>query len=36
VREWLEAGGWTVLGITESPITGTEGNVEFLVAARRG
>ena len=31
-----EAGGWNVLGLTESPITGTEGNVEFLVAARRG
>ena len=36
VREWLEAAGWTILGDTESPITGTEGNVEFLVAARRG
>jgi 23S rRNA (cytidine1920-2'-O)/16S rRNA (cytidine1409-2'-O)-methyltransferase len=36
VREWLEAGRWTILGITESPITGTEGNVEFLVAACRG
>src|SRR6478735_6499495 len=30
VREWLEEGGWRMLGITESPITGTEGNVEFL------
>jgi len=36
VCEWLEATGWSVLGITESPITGTEGNVEFLVAAERG
>lgn len=36
VREWLEAGGWTIDGVAESPITGTEGNVEFLVAARRG
>ena len=35
VREWLESGGWRVLGIAESPITGTEGNVEFLVAAER-
>jgi 23S rRNA (cytidine1920-2'-O)/16S rRNA (cytidine1409-2'-O)-methyltransferase len=34
-REWLESAGWHVLGIVESPITGTEGNVEFLVAARR-
>ena len=35
-RAWLEADGWRVEGIAESPITGTEGNVEFLVAARRG
>ena len=36
VRAWLEAGGWEVLGIVESPITGPKDNVEFLVAARRG
>jgi 23S rRNA (cytidine1920-2'-O)/16S rRNA (cytidine1409-2'-O)-methyltransferase len=36
VRGWLENGGWRIDGIVESPITGTEGNVEFLVAARRG
>ena len=35
-RQWLEGIGWTVKGIVESPITGPEGNVEFLVAARRG
>jgi 23S rRNA (cytidine1920-2'-O)/16S rRNA (cytidine1409-2'-O)-methyltransferase len=35
-RAWLEVGGWRVLGIAESPIRGTEGNVEFLVAAMRG
>jgi 23S rRNA (cytidine1920-2'-O)/16S rRNA (cytidine1409-2'-O)-methyltransferase len=35
-RAWLEAGRWRVLGIAESPIRGTEGNVEFLVAAMRG
>ncbi|MEO6388079.1 MAG: TlyA family RNA methyltransferase [Croceibacterium sp.] len=35
-RAWLEQGGWQVDGIIESPIAGTEGNVEFLVAARRG
>lgn len=35
VRAWLEAQpGWQVLGITTSPITGPEGNVEFLIAAR--
>jgi 23S rRNA (cytidine1920-2'-O)/16S rRNA (cytidine1409-2'-O)-methyltransferase len=36
IREWLESGGWRILGIAESPITGSEGNVEFLVAAQRG
>nr|WP_137677993.1 TlyA family RNA methyltransferase [Parerythrobacter lutipelagi] len=36
VREWLEADGWQVDGIVESPITGPEGNVEFLIAAHRG
>jgi len=35
VRDWLEADGWEVLGITESPIRGTEGNAEFLIAAQR-
>ena len=35
VERWLaEGAGWTVLGIAESPITGPEGNVEFLIAAR--
>ena len=34
--EWL-AGlpGWSVTGIVESPITGAEGNVEFLLAGRK-
>ena len=27
--------GWTVLGVTESPILGPEGNREFLIGARR-
>lgn len=35
VRQWLEGSGWWIDGIVESPITGTEGNVEYLVAARR-
>jgi 23S rRNA (cytidine1920-2'-O)/16S rRNA (cytidine1409-2'-O)-methyltransferase len=35
VRDWLEQGGWTVHGIVESPITGPEGNVEFLVYSTR-
>ncbi|MGB3807942.1 MAG: TlyA family RNA methyltransferase [Erythrobacter sp.] len=36
VRAWLETGGWDVEGIVESPITGPQGNVEFLIYARRG
>lgn len=35
VREWLESTGWTVDGIVESPITGPEGNVEFLISSHR-
>lgn len=30
---WLESRGWSVQGTEPSPITGPEGNVEFLVAA---
>jgi 23S rRNA (cytidine1920-2'-O)/16S rRNA (cytidine1409-2'-O)-methyltransferase len=36
VRGWLEAGGWQIQGIVESPIKGPEGNVEFLISAWRG
>jgi len=32
---WSALSGWRVLGITESPITGPEGNREFLIAAVR-
>jgi 23S rRNA (cytidine1920-2'-O)/16S rRNA (cytidine1409-2'-O)-methyltransferase len=35
VREWLESEGWQVQGIVQSPITGPEGNVEFLISALR-
>jgi 23S rRNA (cytidine1920-2'-O)/16S rRNA (cytidine1409-2'-O)-methyltransferase len=35
VEAWVQAQGWHVEGITASPITGPEGNVEFLIAARR-
>jgi 23S rRNA (cytidine1920-2'-O)/16S rRNA (cytidine1409-2'-O)-methyltransferase len=36
VKTWWGAlPGWQVLGITESPITGPEGNHEFLIAAWR-
>jgi 23S rRNA (cytidine1920-2'-O)/16S rRNA (cytidine1409-2'-O)-methyltransferase len=30
---WAGLPGWTVLGIEASPITGPEGNREFLIAA---
>ena len=36
VRAWLESVDFIVQGIVRSPITGPEGNVEFLIAARRG
>jgi 23S rRNA (cytidine1920-2'-O)/16S rRNA (cytidine1409-2'-O)-methyltransferase len=36
VRGWLEGIGWRVDGIERSPITGPEGNVEFLISAARG
>ncbi|WP_337996169.1 TlyA family RNA methyltransferase [Oleispirillum naphthae] len=31
---WFATQGWSVDGITESPITGPDGNVEFLIGAR--
>ena len=31
--EWVGSQGWRIVGITQSPITGPEGNVEFLLAA---
>jgi len=34
-RAWVESQGWAVLGITPSPITGPEGNVEFLLGAQK-
>lgn len=33
VAEWLGGRGWRVAGIVPSPITGPEGNVEFLIGA---
>ena len=33
ITDWLaDQPGWRVLGVTESPITGAEGNKEFLIA----
>ncbi len=35
IETWLDGlAGWRVMGLTESPITGPEGNREFLIAAR--
>jgi 23S rRNA (cytidine1920-2'-O)/16S rRNA (cytidine1409-2'-O)-methyltransferase len=37
IRAWFEGlGGYQVLGVTASPVTGPKGNIEFLIAARRG
>jgi len=33
VSDWLGSKGWTVEGVGTSPITGPEGNVEFLIGA---
>ena len=35
VVAWLTGSGWRVARVVESPITGPEGNVEYLVAAVR-
>ena len=35
VSGWLEGGGWAVQATTESPITGGDGNVEFLLWAKQ-
>jgi 23S rRNA (cytidine1920-2'-O)/16S rRNA (cytidine1409-2'-O)-methyltransferase len=36
IETWLTENGWVVVGIVQSPITGPEGNIEFLVAAQQG
>lgn len=35
VQAWVEGLGFVAQGIVESPITGPEGNVEFLISASR-
>jgi 23S rRNA (cytidine1920-2'-O)/16S rRNA (cytidine1409-2'-O)-methyltransferase len=35
VAGWVRGRGWSVIGIVPSPITGPEGNIEFLLAATR-
>ena len=37
ISVWLSSlPGWRVQGIVESPITGPEGNIEFLIVAEKG
>ena len=33
VKTWVESQGWAVAGVVSSPITGPQGNVEFLLGA---
>ena len=33
---WVQSKGWSVSGVEKSPITGPEGNVEFLLGAIKG
>jgi 23S rRNA (cytidine1920-2'-O)/16S rRNA (cytidine1409-2'-O)-methyltransferase len=36
IETWLaDRPGWQVLGLTESPVTGADGNREFLIAAKK-
>lgn len=35
LRDWVTTAGWAVLGLTDSPIPGKDGNREFLLAARK-
>lgn len=35
IEAWLTSRGWDVTGIVPSPITGPEGNVEFLIGAQK-
>ncbi len=36
ISAFVAEAGWTVLGIAPSPIAGGDGNLEFLLGARRG
>ena len=33
--EWVAGQGWNVVGVIESPITGPEGNVEYLLGEEK-
>jgi 23S rRNA (cytidine1920-2'-O)/16S rRNA (cytidine1409-2'-O)-methyltransferase len=36
IHNWISLQNWNVIGITESPIKGREGNTEFLIGATNG
>ena len=33
ISNWIQAQGWHLFGIADSPITGPDGNHEYLIAA---
>ena len=35
VSDMLASLGWTILGLESSPIEGGDGNIEYLIGARR-
>lgn len=35
IADWVTSEGWNVVGVTQSPITGPKGNVEFLIYAQK-
>jgi 23S rRNA (cytidine1920-2'-O)/16S rRNA (cytidine1409-2'-O)-methyltransferase len=35
IAEWIAGQGWRVIGMTASPVTGGDGNREFLIAAEK-
>ena len=35
IVRWIGGQGWTVLGTMQSPIAGGNGNIEYLLAARK-
>jgi len=36
ISEWIgDLPDWRILGLTESPIKGPEGNIEFLIGAEK-
>ena len=35
VKYWLEENGWKTMGLVESPIKGTKGNIEYLIHSKK-